>query len=172
MDPFKQVNRRDALAGAGFIGLAALGAGTAFGQDSTGPPLRLGTSDVETFRNPSDAVVLGDPEQAQTTQVNEIVGLASATFTFKENANTPGQTHEQSKVVSVPSGAGFFCMIPYFTGAFTNSSFTHLTERPLGQFLVGVGLRGNNLVCQVRLSDKNSDDPIFIQVTAVVVFFK
>lgn len=46
-----------------------------------------------------------------------------------------------------------------------------LTERPLGQFVVDVDMRGDNLVCGVRLTDSNADDPVSIAVTAAVLFF-
>ena len=126
---------------------------------------------IESFRAPPARKTLPQSGQAQAVSVNAIVSVASHTFTFKENSNTPGRTLEQSVVVNVPTGAGYFTCIPYFTGAFTSSDFTHLTERPLGQFMIAAGLRGNNLVCTVRLTDSNSDDPIFIESTVTVVFY-
>ncbi len=126
---------------------------------------------LETFRTPAHANVAPRPGEAAAVNVSAIVGVASHTFTFKENSNTPGRQLEQSVVITVPSGAGFFTCIPYLMGSFTSSDFQHLTERPLGQFYVSVGLRGNNLVCSVRLTDSNSDDPIFIEATATVVFY-
>jgi hypothetical protein len=42
--------------------------------------------------------------------------------------------------------------------AFTSGS--SLTERPLGQLVVDTGMRGDNLVCGVRLTDSNADDPV------------
>ncbi|MBI3833526.1 MAG: S53 family peptidase [Planctomycetes bacterium] len=128
-------------------------------------------STLESYRAPAHAKRTQIPGEALAVNVHSIVQLASHTFTFKENSNTPGRSLEQSVVVNVPAGAGFFTCVPYFTGAFTTPDFAHLTERPLGQFMVAVGLRGNNLVCTVRLTDSNSDDPIFIGVTAIVVFF-
>lgn len=62
--------------------------------------------------------------------------------------------------------------MPYIMGAFTTRDFQRLTERPLGQFYAGIGLRGNNLVCTMRLTDSNVDDPVFIQVTGIVVFYR
>lgn len=131
---------------------------------------------VATFQEPKLEMVraplgVGGPGQARAVAISSIIGLATHTFTFKENSNTPGRLLEQSVVVNVPPNSGFFTCMPYITGAFTTSDFQHLAERPLGQFYVAVGLRGNNLVCTVRLSDSNSDDPIFIEVAATVVFF-
>ena len=126
---------------------------------------------LETFRVPQNAKLSAHAGQAQAVNVSAIVSVASHTFTFKENSNTPGRLLEQSIVISVPSGSGFFSCIPYLTGAFTTGNFQNLTERPLGQFFVSVGLRGNNLVCRVRLTDSNSDDPVFIEVSAIVVFY-
>jgi hypothetical protein len=136
-------------------------------------PNRVAHNDpkLETFRAPAHAKAHAKAGAALTANVASILSVASHTFTFRENSNTPGRMLEQSVVVDVPNGAGFFTCAPYLTGAFTTGDFQHLTERPLGQFYVSVGLRGNNLVCDVRLTDSNSDDPIFIEVTAVVVFF-
>lgn len=133
--------------------------------------LPVETTRLETFRVPAHAALAPRPGEAAAVNVSAIVGLASHTFTFKENSSTPGRQLEQSVVVSVPSGAGYFTCIPYLMGAFTTPDFLHLTERPLGQFYVSVGLRGNNLVCSVRLTDSNSDDPIYIEVSATVVFY-
>jgi hypothetical protein len=127
--------------------------------------------EIETFRAPARAQLTAREGEAMAINVSSIVSLAFNTFTFQGNSNTPGRFLEQSVVVNVPSGAGFFTCAPHITGAFTTGDFRFLTERPLGQFYVDVGLRGNNLVCGVRLTDSNSDDPIFIQVTAIVVFY-
>ncbi len=129
-------------------------------------------SPVESFRFPKGKEVSVEEGRAQEATVSSIVRVVSQTFTFKENANTPGRFLEQSVVVNVPSGAGFFTSIFSFMGAFTTPDFQLLTERPLGQFSVSVGLRGNNFVCQVRLTDSNQDDPIFIQVSALLIFFQ
>jgi hypothetical protein len=109
--------------------------------------------------------------QALQANVSSIVNVVGATFLFRENSNTPGRVLEQSQVVNVPAGAGFFTGINGIDGAFTTSDFTHLTERPLGEFSAFVGLRGNNLVCTVRLTDSNSDDPIQIVVRGFIAFF-
>lgn len=101
-----------------------------------------------------------------------VVSVASHTFTFRENSNTPGRFLEQLVVVNVPLGAGFFTTMPYIMGAFTTRDFQRLTKRSCGQFYAGIRLGGNNLVCTVRLTDPNADDPVFIQVTEIVVFYR
>lgn len=126
--------------------------------------------DLETFRAAGDAEVSAREGEALAANLTSIVSLAFNRFVFRENSN-PGRVLEQSVAISRPPGAGFFTMISTFSGSYTTSDFRFLTERPLGQFLVSVGLRGNLLVCTVRLTDSNSDDPIAIVVDATVVFF-
>jgi len=129
-------------------------------------------SDLETFRLPGGVAVAGADNELHIAPLSQVVGVASHLFSFRENSNTPGRFLEQSIVVNVPAGAGFFTSIASFFGAFTTGNFANLTERPLGQFIVSVGLRGNNLVCGVRLTDSNSDDPVAIDVTANIFFFQ
>ncbi|MEM7758956.1 MAG: S8 family serine peptidase [Cyanobacteria bacterium P01_A01_bin.40] len=128
--------------------------------------------EIKTFDVPEGSELSNIEGRARAADITTMLKVASHTFTFKENQNTPGRLLEQSVVVDVPSGAGFFVCTPYTTGAFTTPNFNSLTERPLGQFYLNAGLRGNNLVCSVRLTDSNADDPIFIQVTATVVFYR
>jgi hypothetical protein len=127
---------------------------------------------LESFRAPETAPLAVEKGTAMSAPVTSIISVASHTFTFNENTNTPGRFLEQSVVDNVPSGAGYFTTVPYFRAAFTTSNFQHLTERPLGQVYFSAGLRGNNLVCGVRLTDSNSDDPISIVVTCIVVFYR
>jgi hypothetical protein len=129
-------------------------------------------SDLETFRLPDGVTVASADNELPIAPLSQVVGVASRVFSFRENSNTPGRFLEQSVVVNVPPGAGFFTSISSFRGSFTTRDFNFLTERPLGQFFVSAGLRGNNLVCQVRLTDSNSDDPIAITVTANILFFQ
>jgi len=125
---------------------------------------------LESFRAPAQPS--GTPGRAAAAvNVSAILSVVPHTFSFRENTNTPGRFLEQSAVVDVPAGAGFFTSIFSFTAGFTTPDFQRLTERPLGQLSIGVGLRGNNFVCTVRLTDSNSDDPIAIDVSALVVFF-
>jgi hypothetical protein len=135
-------------------------------------PVVLHQPDLETFSLPEGAEAVRGDGMATQVAISSIVSVASNTFVFRENSNTPGRLLEQSVVVNRPSGAGFFTCIPAFTGAFTSSDFQTLRERPLGQFFAQVFLRGNSLVCQVRLTDSNADDPIFIFVTGLIVFFQ
>jgi len=127
---------------------------------------------LASFRAPEGKEGIIEEGKAQEVAITSIVGVASHTFTFRENANTPGRTLEASTVVTVPAGAGFFTMVNTFSGAFTTSDFQFLRERPMGQFFVNLGLRGNNFVCRVRLTDANSDDPILISVTGIIAFFR
>lgn len=128
--------------------------------------------EIRNFAVPEGKTVSNLEGIATAADITSVIKVASYTFTFKENQNTPGRLLEQSVVVDVPNGAGFFVCTPYTTGAFTNANFDLLTERPLGQFYVNAGLRGNNLVCSVRLTDANADDPILIEVTAIAVFYR
>jgi hypothetical protein len=174
MPQSSRVDRRKALKAASALGIGVLSTvsmATA-SEDDKGQKGKIAKPQLETFRAPPNAKMQGSPPQLQIAAVSSIVGVASHTFEFRENSNTPGRLLEQSVVVTVPPGAGFFTVIPFFTAAFTNSDFTKLGERPLGQLFASIGLRGNNLVCQVRLTDSNSDDPIFIAVTGIVVFYQ
>jgi hypothetical protein len=107
-----------------------------------------------------------------------IVGFFENVFEFLEpggpNHLLPGRPLEQSVPIrpprGVPPGAGFFVVLRGFTGAFVSPDGSLLTDRPLGQFSVNVGVRSGALVCRVRLTDENSDDAVRIIVTAYVVF--
>jgi hypothetical protein len=84
----------------------------------------------------------------------------------------PGRPLEQTTTVNRPQGSGFLVCLNMINGAFVTDGGANLTERPLGQFNVVVGLRDPNIiVCHVRLTDENSDDPIRIQVRGAVIFF-
>jgi hypothetical protein len=128
-------------------------------------------NNIKSFQIPGDATAELD-SNVQQVNVSSIVSIVSAEFLFQENSNTPGRFLEQSRVVNVPPGTGFFVGLNVIGDAFVTSNFTSLRERPLGQFYVAVGLRNPNvLVCQVRLTDANSDDPIEIRVRAFIAFF-
>ncbi len=127
--------------------------------------------DIESFQPPGGATAELDGN-VQQVNVSSIVSVVGADFTFQENSGTPGRFLEQTRVVSRPPGSGFFVGVNVFRGSFTTPNFLFLAERPLGQFNVSVGLRGTNtLVCQVRLTDSNQDDPIDIRVRAFIAFF-
>lgn len=103
---------------------------------------------------------------ANSFTVSNIASVSSHTFQF-QRAN--GDYEEKTIAVSRPPGAGFTVMLQDLYYAFTSGA--SLTERPLGQFVVDIGMRGDNLVCGVRLTDSNADDPVSIEVTAAVLFF-
>jgi hypothetical protein len=127
---------------------------------------------LESFDFPEGKEVSVEEGRAQEVALSSIVSLAVRTFTFRENSGPPGRILEQSVAITRPAGAGFFTTMPTINAAFTSSDFRVLTERPLGQFIASLGLRGDNFVCTVRLTDSNQDDPIFISVTGIVVFFQ
>jgi hypothetical protein len=125
--------------------------------------------------NVPDSAVAAASDDVSAAAVGSI-GVIPFSFEFKKRNQTgtpsPGSTHEQSTVVSIPSGSGFFITLNYIDGGFVENNFNTLRERPLGQFFVSVGLRGNNLVCRVRLTDVNSDDPIIVRVSGTLVTFR
>jgi hypothetical protein len=83
----------------------------------------------------------------------------------------PGRPLEQSVTFTRPPGSGFAVILHGFNGAFVHPDQT-LTQRPLGQFRVSVGVaQPNTLVCRVRLTDENMDDPIRIVVQTSVMLF-
>jgi hypothetical protein len=105
-----------------------------------------------------------------------IVGVTPFFFDFVEpggpNNLLPGRPLEKTQPVDRPRGAGFVVSLAGFNGAFVTDGGGALTQRPLGQFQVWTGIRDFNvLVCRVRLTDENSDDPIHIQVRGTVLFF-
>jgi hypothetical protein len=130
----------------------------------------LTATDLEAIRYPQGAA-LRSAGDLSLASVASIVGVSAHSFRFRENSSSPGRILEQSIVISLPPDAGAFTMISSYSSAFTTSDFRFLTERPLGEHAVALGFRGNNLVCQVRLTDSNQDDPIAINVTALVVAF-
>jgi hypothetical protein len=126
---------------------------------------------LEFFGTPEGKEINLEADPAQEVAVSTILSVVPRTFTFRESSGTPGRILEQSVPITRPPGAGFFTMIPALNAAFTTPDF-FLTERPLGQFMASVFLRGDNFVCRVRLTDSNQDDPIFISVSAIVIFFQ
>ncbi len=105
-----------------------------------------------------------------------IIGVTPFTFTFFEPGGTnnllPGRPLEQTQTVNRPRGAGFVVSLAGFNHAFVTDGGNTLTERPVGQLFVSTGIRDENiLVCRVRLTDENSDDPIRITVRGTVLFF-
>jgi hypothetical protein len=178
-------SRREAvgLTGAALAGFAALAATNASPAEAKSAQGKHGNAPVEgitpleSFRLPEGGEISAKEGRAQQIGITSIVGIARNLFSFRENAGTPGRTLEKVVAVNVPAGANHFITIDAVYAAYTTADFTRLTERPLGQLLFDVFLRrnslgGNELVCRVRLTDSNQDDPIVIHVRAGVVFFR
>jgi len=127
---------------------------------------------LEFFGSPEGKEISLEEDPAQEVAVSSIVNVVPRNFTFRESSGTPGRILEQSVAITRPPNAGFFTIIFSINGAFTTPDFQFLTERPLGQFMASLGLRGDNFVCTVRLTDSNQDDPIFISVTGAIVFYQ
>ncbi|MFA7440481.1 MAG: hypothetical protein WCZ66_05870 [Sphingomonadaceae bacterium] len=104
-----------------------------------------------------------------------IAGIVSFSFDFDEPGGRdhllPGRPLVQTQTLDRPRGSGFVVGLSGFNAAFvTGGNF--LTQRPLGQFRVNVGIRNfNELVCSVRLTDENMDDAIRVIVRGTVMFF-
>jgi hypothetical protein len=124
---------------------------------------------LEKFAAPENKTMTSKEGSAQSININNVVGIALNTFSFQlDNGNTT----EQTVAVNRPPGAGFTVMLQDLYYAFVDrNNRAQLTERLLGQFIADIGLRGNELVCRVRLTDRNADDPVSIFVTAAVLFF-
>lgn len=107
-----------------------------------------------------------------------IVNVVGFDFFFDEPGGRdhllPGRPLEQTRPIDIPSGAGFIVSVAQFSGSFVTDGGVHLTERPLGQFQISVGIRdGNTIVCRVRLTDSNMDDAVKISVRgSVLIFFR
>ena len=124
---------------------------------------------LEKFAAPENKTITSKEGSAQSINISNVVGIALNTFSFQlDNGNTV----EQTVAVNRPPGAGFTVMLQDLYYSFVNrDNRAQLTERPLGQFIADIGLRGNELVCRVRLTDRNADDPVSIFVSAAVLFF-
>lgn len=178
MDQDKKVSRRDLLtASAATGGLLTLGsAGEAAMQDrqvggGREPAKALERrDDLKTFEPPRGKVVSARDGYAAMTDIAQTISIGSASFEFKL---PNGQYTEKTVAVTRPPGAGFTVMVQSIYAAFVNTAGgSTLVERPLGQFVVTLGMRGDNLVCGVRLTDRNADDPVSITIHGAVLFFK
>jgi hypothetical protein len=103
-----------------------------------------------------------------------IVDLIPLSFDFFEPGGPahllPGRPLEQTRSFTRPRGSGFFITLSTISGAFVHPDGRTLTQRPLGQFLVTVGVRSpDTIVCRVRLTDENMDDAVSIQVRGALV---
>lgn len=131
--------------------------------------VELRDEQLEKFAAPENQTITSKEGSAQSINISNVVSIASNTFSFQLNN---GNATEQTVAVSRPAGAGFTVMLQDLYYSFVDrNNRSQLTERPLGQFIADIGLRGNELVCRVRLTDRNADDPVSIFVTAAVLFF-
>ncbi len=135
----------------------------------------------ELFPNDSDSFFFSpssDNVEGDIKTLKSLSGISSFghVFNFVELGGTnrlkPGGLLEQTIDVPRPPGSGFMVALNGFSGAFITDGGARLTQRPLGQFYVFAWIRGENtLVCRVRLTDENADDPIQILVRVGVLFF-
>lgn len=131
--------------------------------------VELKDKNLKKIAAPENKTIESKEGSAQSINISNVVSVASNTFSFQLN---DGNAVEQNVGVARPPGAGFVVMLQDLYYSFVNSNNRQvLTERPLGQFIVDTGLRGDSLVCRVRLTDRNSDDPVSIFVSAAVLFF-
>jgi hypothetical protein len=107
-----------------------------------------------------------------------LVSSFSNTFVFSEFGGTssllPGRPLSQSVDFTPPAvpGVGWHVNLQGFRSSFVHPNST-LTQRPLGQLQIFLGLAGRSLttlVCRVRLTDENMDDAIIVRVFANVIF--
>ena len=91
----------------------------------------------------------------------------------ESNSKTPGM--RRVKTLSYKSqfeGTPHFVALNSFSGRFVKET-GELVDRPLAAFEVSVWIKEpGTLACAVRLSDKNSDDPVEVNVRGVIVFFQ
>ncbi|MCA9234319.1 MAG: hypothetical protein KDA44_02555 [Planctomycetales bacterium] len=176
--PTKQSSdRRQMIAGGLGLGTLAAAASLAMADEQAvdGPSVSV---EVESTEGPA-VESAGGSVDAEITQLDDgfdvaplaigQISQAFRTFTFVLG---DGDFSEQTSAVPRPNNAGFVTFLNTLNYAFvTSSGSTTIKERPLGQFFARVGLRGNNLVCTVRLTDRNADDAVRITVSAGVLFW-
>lgn len=127
----------------------------------------------ETRRSPNRSHGVGPFIKAYAME-----GVMEFAFNFsmksldESNSQTPGMRRIKTLPYSSPfDGTPHFVAISSFSGKFVKDT-GELVDRPLGAFEVGVWIEEPGmLACAVRLSDKNSDDPVEITVRGVLVFF-
>lgn len=118
-------------------------------------------------------------EVKSTTEVGRVLGGTIVQFGFHNQSGPdhllPGRPITQRQRVTRPAGADWtFVGISSINCAFTdgNLSAPKLRERPLGQLLASTWVEGDDIVCQMRLTDVNSDDACMMGVTVNVLFFQ
>lgn len=104
--------------------------------------------------------------------VMEFAFKFSATTLDDSNSKTPGMRRIKTLNYSSPlEGTPHFVTINSFSGKFVKDS-GELVDRPLGALEVSAWIKEpGTLACAVRLSDKNSDDPVEVNVRGMIVFF-
>ena len=91
----------------------------------------------------------------------------------KPEGKLPGASTTKTITYDAPFDATtpHFVSLRSFSGKFVTAD-GKLTDRPLGAFGVDVRIAEPGvLACTVRLSDKNSDDPVEVSVRGLIVFF-
>ena len=138
-------------------------------NDKLGVGIHARDEKLVKFTTPKGQHFIEEEGYAKSYSLSQVVNIATHTFRFER---ADGDYEEKTVAVNRPSGAGFIVMLIDLYYAFVNKNNRgQLIERPLGQFVADVGMRGNNLVCGVRLTDINADDAVSIEVTAGVLFF-
>jgi hypothetical protein len=108
-----------------------------------------------------------------------IEGVIEFAFRFsnrtldKADGQLPGASTTKTIAYEAPfhGTTPHFISLRSFSGKFVTAD-GKLTDRPLGAFGVDVRIAEPGvLACTVRLSDKNSDDPVEINVHGLIVFF-
>lgn len=121
-----------------------------------------------------------DPADAMETKdfhtAAAISGFSVHSFEFfaPHDANhlLPGREMEQTQVVSFAPGSSLIFALMGFDGAFVDNSGGILQDRELGQFYVWTSFRAPNLlVCRVRLTAENIDQPVSIKAKVVALIF-
>ena len=89
------------------------------------------------------------------------------------HSQTPGMRRTKTLTYHSPiEGTPHFVALNSFSGKFVKDN-GELVDRPLGAFEVNVWIKEpGTLACAVRLSDKNSDDPVEVNVRGMIVFFQ
>ena len=106
-----------------------------------------------------------------------IEGVVEFAFRFSNKTLEEGKLPGVSRTKTITYDAPFegttphFVSLRSFSGRFVTAD-GKLTDRPVGAFEVDVRIAEPGvLACTVRLSDKNSDDPVEINVQGLIVFF-
>ncbi|WP_240140203.1 hypothetical protein [Streptomyces sp. MUM 178J] len=104
-----------------------------------------------------------------------ITGFFTLHFSFNEPGGVdhlkPGRPLKDSQKIDIGEQEDAVVAITALSGAYTDGGKT-IRQRPLGQFMVRVRFEKPDIVvCEVRLTDDNSDDPINIWVNVLAISF-